>query len=205
MQSYCSNRSLSPGQNPATVCVNAACAEARHSKGNRNQTLSKIPALYRETSLLSPPEQLTKGKRYVLCKVRENICQDAGSSLRNRGILDRNLYLDHLRKEQFRQVFRAKAANTATPRLLARVRICMRKSVKILRNFSGKSASDFTRSSTVSEPISIRRERNRSAQPSDGYRQRRMGCLTRVTFPRNVGRCVRAYRVLKFYLTPDIS
>ncbi len=82
-----------------------ACHDAYHLVSNMNQTLDRI----RRFTMKHPSyvlEQFMKGKRYVLLRGRENASRDARATLREWSMLNRNLYIGHLPKEQFRQVFR---------------------------------------------------------------------------------------------------
>ena len=84
-----------------------------------------------------------KGKRYILLRGRENISQDAKATLRELSVLNRDLYIGYLLKEQFRQVFQTKEVNTATLRLIPWIKMCMKSNVKILRNFARKISEQF--------------------------------------------------------------
>ena len=88
-------------------------------------------------------EQFMKGKRYILLRGRENISQDAKATLRELSVLNRDLYIGYLLKEQFRQVFQTKEVNTATLRLIPWIKMCMKSNVKILRNFARKISEQF--------------------------------------------------------------
>ena len=88
-------------------------------------------------------ERFMKGKRYVLLRERENISQDAKAALKELSILNRDLYIGYLLKEQFRQVFQTKEVNTATLRLILWIKMCMKSKIKILRNFARKISEQF--------------------------------------------------------------
>ena len=88
-------------------------------------------------------EQFMKGKRYVLLRGRENISQDARATLKEQSILNRDLYIGYLLKEQFRQVFQTREENTATLRLILWIKMCMNSKVKILRSFARKIREQF--------------------------------------------------------------
>lgn len=118
------------------------CYDAYRLVSNMNQVLDKI----RRFTMKHPSytlEQFMKGKRYVLLKGRENINQAARATLKKLSILNRDLYIGHLLKEQFRQVFQTRDENTATLRLILWIKMCMRSKVKILRNFSRKISEQF--------------------------------------------------------------
>ena len=84
-----------------------------------------------------------KGKRYVLLKGRENISQDARTTLKELSVLNRDLYIGYLLKEQFRQVFQTRDVNTATLRLILWIKMCMKSKIKILRRFARKISEQF--------------------------------------------------------------
>lgn len=84
-----------------------------------------------------------KGKRYVLLRGRENISQDARETLKELRVLNHDLYIGYLLKEQFRQVFQTREVNTATPRLILWIRMRMKSKVKLLRNFARKIRERF--------------------------------------------------------------
>lgn len=118
------------------------CYDAYHLVSNMNQVLDKI----RHFTMRHPSytlEQFMKGKRYVLLRGRENISRDARDTLKELSILNRDLYIGYLLKEQFRQVFQTKEVNTATLRLILWIKMCMRSKVKILRNFARKISEQF--------------------------------------------------------------
>ena len=87
--------------------------------------------------------QFMKGKRYVLLRGRENISKEAKETLKELSILNRDLYIGYLLKEQFRQVFQTREVNTATLRLILWIKMCMKSKVKILRNFARKISEQF--------------------------------------------------------------
>ena len=118
------------------------CYDTYHLVSNMNQVLDKI----RRFTMKHPSytfAQFMKGKRYVLLRGRENISQDARATLRELSILNRDLYIGYLLKEQFRQVFQTRDENTATLRLILWIKMCMRSKVKILRNFARKISEQF--------------------------------------------------------------
>ena len=118
------------------------CFDAYHLVSNMNQVLDKI----RRFTMKHPSytlEQFMKGKRYVLLRGREKISQDAKATLKELSVLNRDLYIGYLLKEQFRQVFQTKEVNTATLRLILWIKMCMRSKVKILRNFARKISEQF--------------------------------------------------------------
>ena len=84
-----------------------------------------------------------KGKRYVLLRGRENINQDARETLKELSILNRDLYIGCLLKEQFRQVFQTRDVNTASLRLILWIKMCMKSKVQKLRNFARKISEQF--------------------------------------------------------------
>ena len=69
--------------------------------------------------------------------------QDAKATLRELSVLNRDLYIGYLLKEQFRQVFQTKEVNTATLRLILWMKMCMKSNVKFLRNFARKISEQF--------------------------------------------------------------
>jgi transposase len=118
------------------------CYDAYHLVSNMNEVLDKI----RRFTLKHPSyslEQFMKGKRYVLLRGRENISQDARATLKELSILNRDLYIGYLLKEQFRQVFQTREVNAATLRLILWIKMCMKSKVKILRNFAKKISEQF--------------------------------------------------------------
>ena len=118
------------------------CYDAYHLVSNMNQVLDKI----RRFTMRHPSytlEQFMKGKRYVLLRGRENISQDARATLKELSILNRDLYIGYLLKEQFRQVFQTREVNTATLRLILWIKMCMKSKVNILRNFARKISEQF--------------------------------------------------------------
>ena len=118
------------------------CYDAYHLVSNMNQVLDKI----RRYTMKHPSyslEQFMKGKRYVLLRGRENISQDARNTLKELRILNRDLYIGYLLKEQFRQVFQTREVNTATLRLILWIRMCMKSKVKTLRKFARKISEQF--------------------------------------------------------------
>lgn len=118
------------------------CYDAYHLVSNMNQVLDKI----RRFTMRHPSytlEQFMKGKRYVLLKGRENISQDARTTLKELSVLNRDLYIGYLLKEQFRQVFQTRDVNTATLRLILWIKMCMNSKVKILRRFARKISEQF--------------------------------------------------------------
>lgn len=118
------------------------CYDAYHLVSNMNQVLDKI----RRFTMKHPSytlEQFMKGKRYILLRGRENISQDAKATLRELSVLNRDLYIGYLLKEQFRQVFQTSDVNTATLRLILWIKMCMKSNVKFLRNFARKISEQF--------------------------------------------------------------
>ena len=118
------------------------CYDAYHLVSNMNQVLDKI----RRFTMRHPSYtlgQFIKGKRYVLLRGRENISQDARTTLKELSVLNRNLYIGYLLKEQFRQVFQTREVNTATLRLILWVKMCIKSKVNILRNFARKISEQF--------------------------------------------------------------
>ena len=118
------------------------CYDAYHLVSNMNQVLDKI----RRYTMKHPSyslEQFMKGKRYVLLRGRENISQDARNTLKELRILNRDLYIGYLLKEQFRQVFQTREVNTATLRLILWIRMCMKSKVRTLRKFARKISEQF--------------------------------------------------------------
>ena len=118
------------------------CYDAYHLVSNMNQLLDKI----RRFTMRHPSytlEQFMKGKRDVLLRGRENISQDARATLKELSILNRDLYIGYLLKEQFRQVFQTREVNTATLRLILWIKMCMKSKVNILRNFARKISEQF--------------------------------------------------------------
>ena len=118
------------------------CYDAYHLVSNMNQVLDKI----RRFTMKHPSytlEQFMKGKRYVLLKGRENINQDARATLKELSILNRDLYIGYLLKEQFRQIFQTRDVNTATLRLILWIKMCMKSKVKILRSFAKRISEQF--------------------------------------------------------------
>ena len=78
-----------------------------------------------------------------MLKGRENISQDARAMLKELSVLNRDLYIGYLLKEQFRQVFQTRDVNTATLRLILWIKMCMKSKVKILRRFARKISEQF--------------------------------------------------------------
>ena len=118
------------------------CYDAYHLVSNMNQVLDEI----RRFTMKHPSytlEQFMKGKRYVLLKGRENISRDARETLKELSILNRDLYIGYLLKEQFRQVFQTRDVNTATLRLILWIKMCMKSKVQKLRNFARKISEQF--------------------------------------------------------------
>ena len=118
------------------------CYDAYHLVSNMNEVLDRI----RRFTMKHPSyslEQFMKGKRYVLLRGRENISQDARATLKELSILNRDLYIGYLLKEQFRQVFQTREENTATLRLILWIKMCMKSKVKILRSFARKISEQF--------------------------------------------------------------
>lgn len=118
------------------------CYDAYHLVSNMNQVLDEI----RRFTMKHPSytlEQFMKGKRYVLLRGRENISQDARQTLKELSILNRDLYIGYLLKEQFRQVFQTRDVNTATLRLILWIKMCMKSKVQKLRNFARKISEQF--------------------------------------------------------------
>ena len=118
------------------------CYDAYHLVCNMNQVLDEI----RRFTMKHPSytlEQFMKGKRYVLLKGRENISRDARETLKELSILNRDLYIGYLLKEQFRQVFQTRDVNTATLRLILWIKMCMKSKVQKLRNFARKISEQF--------------------------------------------------------------
>lgn len=118
------------------------CYDAYHLVSNMNEVLDKI----RRFTMKHPSysfEQFMKGKRYVLLRGREKLAQDAKATLKELSNLNRDLYIDYLLKEQFRQIFQTREVNTATLRLILWIKMCMKSKVKILRNFARKISEQF--------------------------------------------------------------
>ena len=118
------------------------CYDAYHLVSNMNQVLDEI----RRFTMKHPSytlEQFMKGKRYVLLKGRENISRDARETLKELSILNRDLYIGYLLKEQFRQVFQTRDVNTASLRLILWIKMCMKSKVQKLRNFARKISEQF--------------------------------------------------------------
>ena len=118
------------------------CYDAYHLVSNMNLVLDKI----RRFTMKHPSYtlgQFMKGKRYVLLRGRENISKEAKETLKELSILNRDLYIGYLLKEQFRQVFQTREVNTATLRLILWIKMCMKSKVKILRNFARKISEQF--------------------------------------------------------------
>lgn len=118
------------------------CYDAYHLVSSMNQVLDKI----RRFTMKHPSytlEQFMKGKRYVLLRGRENINQDARQTLKELSILNRDLYIGYLLKEQFRQIFQTRDVNAATLRLILWIKMCMKSKVKTLRGFVRKISEQF--------------------------------------------------------------
>ena len=118
------------------------CYDAYHLVSNMNQVLDEI----RRFTMKHPSYtlgQFMKGKRYVLLKGRENISRDARETLKELSILNRDLYIGYLLKEQFRQFFQTRDVNTATLRLILWIKMCMKSKVQKLRNFARKISEQF--------------------------------------------------------------
>jgi transposase len=118
------------------------CYDAYHLVSSMNQVLDKI----RRFTMKHPSytlEQFMKGKRYVLLRGRENINQDARQTLKELSILNRDLYIGYLLKEQFRQIFQTRDVNAATLRLILWIKMCMKSKVKTLRGFARKISELF--------------------------------------------------------------
>ncbi len=118
------------------------CYDAYHLVSNMNLVLDKI----RRFTMKHPSYtlgQFMKGKRYVLLRGRKNISKEAKETLKELSILNRDLYIGYLLKEQFRQVFQTREVNTATLRLTLWIKMCMKSKVKILRNFARKISEQF--------------------------------------------------------------
>ena len=118
------------------------CYDAYHLVSNMNLVLDKI----RRFTMKHPSYtlgQFMKGKRYVLLRGRENISKEAKETLKELSILNRDLYIGYLLKEQFWQVFQTREVNTATLRLILWIKMCMKSKVKILRNFARKISEQF--------------------------------------------------------------
>ena len=89
------------------------CYDAYHLVSNMNLVLNKIRCFTMKHPSYTLG-QFMKGTRYVLLRGRENISKEAKETLKGLSILNRNLYIGYLLKEQFRQVFQTREVNTAT-------------------------------------------------------------------------------------------